>query len=395
MFKRSAMRYSSIAALALLCIGFCSLTTAQQVSAPAGKPAFNYAAVQKARNSMQAQIAAGRDAAKSLGANSASTSAGAQPAETFVNVDRAYPPSCLNSPLAFGMYANDPNAIQAQITLYGDPLGDSTEAAYSEVDTITLFRVPCSAGTSATLLEIDRPSGTTASLYPIFPNISVQQGNNNLYIRLTDDPNTFFATVYSFSPIFASDVYVLENIYGGATQFDYNDAFTLTVDNLNTNDSAEFTTFNLAAYNPAQYPAASQPLPISGYMSTNWSSQTQTAEGIVLQVYDNRDGASRTLAFAWFTYDDLGLPFWLYGQASFTIGGTSVTAQTVYFTNGTFAGTTSNVAQHNWGTVTFTFPDCAHMNIVYNGDASAVNGPKGSGSAQFVRVADVNGLVCQ
>jgi hypothetical protein len=35
------------------------------------------------------------------------------------------------------------------------------------------------------------------------------------------------------------------------------------------------------------------------------------------------------------------------------------------------------------------------MKISYNGDASAVGGPTGTGNATYVRVADVNGLVCQ
>jgi hypothetical protein len=35
------------------------------------------------------------------------------------------------------------------------------------------------------------------------------------------------------------------------------------------------------------------------------------------------------------------------------------------------------------------------MNVAYNIDASAFQGPKGQGSALYARVADVNGLVCQ
>jgi hypothetical protein len=35
------------------------------------------------------------------------------------------------------------------------------------------------------------------------------------------------------------------------------------------------------------------------------------------------------------------------------------------------------------------------MTVNYNGDASAIHGPKGQGSITFTRVADVNGLACQ
>jgi hypothetical protein len=74
-----------------------------------------------------------------------------------------------------------------------------------------------------------------------------------------------------------------------------------------------------------------------------------------------------------------------------------VTAQTAFFKGGTFApaAVSAAVPPTIWGTVTFTFPDCGHMQIAYNGDASAVHGPKGNATAIFARVADVNGLVCQ
>ena len=149
----------------------------------------------------------------------------------------------------------------------------------------------------------------------------------------------------------------------------------------------------IPAYVPPATPALME---ISGYMSTNLTSQTQSGEGIVMQVYEVNP-TTRELAFAWFTYDDLGAPFWLYGEGSLPIGATSVTAQTAYFKGGTFApaaGSTS-VPPTIWGTVTFTFPDCGHMHIAYNGDASAVHGPKGNSTAIYARVADVNGLVCQ
>ena len=390
---QNLMRHTGVAALTL---AGASISLACAASA-ATAVTYDFATAQKARSQVESRLTAGRAAAKQLGGATTATSGGVQPSEAFANVDRAYPPSCLESPLAFGLYANDPNAVQAQIRLYGDPLGDAAEQAFSEIDTVTLFRVVCSSGQSASLLEIDRPSGHSTTLYPVFPAISVAQLSNNLYIRLADDPNTFFATNFAFSPLANSNVYVLENFYGGAQQFNYNQAFTLTVDNLNANDPARLTPFPLAAYNPAQYSESSLPLPISGYMSTNWTSSTQGGEGIVMQVYDDGDGATRTLAFAWFTYDNMGLPFWLFGEADqFPIGTRSVSAPTAYFEAGTFAGSNPNGVPHTiWGTVTFSFPDCAHMNISYNGNASAVNGPTGSGSATFKRVADVNGLVCQ
>ena len=361
------------------------------------------ATAQTARTQVQAQIARSTAQSKQSGIIGA-TAGGAKPAEVFANPNRAYPPSCLNSPLPLGLWQNDPNAVQAQIKLVGDPFASSSaEQNYVETDTVTLFRVACADGYSATLLEIDRPTANEGnfSLYPTFPAISVAQGSNNLYIRLPDDPNTFFSTTYSLAPMVNSDVYVLENFYGGTQQFNYNQALTLTVDNLNTVDPKRFISFPLAAYNPAQYAAAAQPLPISGYMSTTWTNPNQDGEGFFLQVYDDRNTTTRTLAFGWFTYDDLGLPFWLYGDASLNIGDNTVTVSTYYYSGGIFVPpyTPGNppsppVQGTYWGTVNLSFPDCGHMNVAYNGAASAVKGPSGSGNVVFYRVANVNGLVC-
>jgi hypothetical protein len=350
------------------------------------------AALHKALAARQAFMAAHR-IPKSLGAT---------PKEQFANPSPAYPPSCLNNGLLPNgtpglAYGADTDSAPFQVTL-------PTFNNATEIDTFTVWRVPCSGGVSATLLEMDRPNSASTTDFPMFPNISVIQNSNQIFPRLPQDPDTLFSDTELTSPIFYSSIYVFENYDPSASlsnsDGDYNQTFTLNVDTLlqSSNGTEIVVAVDIPAYNAAifnGYPSASNPMEISGYMSTNWSSKTEGAEGIVMQVYDNGDHLTRTLAFAWFTYDDLGLPFWLYGQASLNIGATTVTATTVYFKGGTFAGNGGGGALKAWGTVNFKFPDCGHMNIVYNGDASADNGPKGNSSAQFSRVADVNGLVCQ
>jgi hypothetical protein len=133
-------------------------------------------------------------------------------------------------------------------------------------------------------------------------------------------------------------------------------------------------------------------------MSTNWSNPNQSGEGMVLQVYDNGDHSSRTLAFAWFTYDKTGQPFWLYGQTNVPIGATQISAATYYFQGGKFMPATASttVPAKAWGFVTFTFPNCSTMNIAYNSNSNPpAPAPTGQGSANYTRVADVNGLSCQ
>ena len=405
MSSRSFLSLVTVSSILAAGIGMTSSATA--ADAAARSVSTDATRAMQARVATQNSASASRDAfMQVLATHSASGTGGVQPSEIFKNIDRAYPPSCLGSPMQLGLYFNDPHKIAAQVTLYGDPLGSAAEKAFHETDTVTVFRVPCSGGKSATLIEIDRPAGHDTTLYPVFPNVFAGPpggaASADFAVRLSNDPNTFYATVYSYSPLVNSDVFVVENFYNPsvavATQtHDFNQSFVLYVDNQSgiPNDPNAVTSFTLPAYNAADYPAAAL-LPISGYMSTNWTSPTQGGEGIIMQVYDNGDNLSRTLAFAWFTYDANKRPFWLFGETSLTIGTTTISAPTVYFNNGTFGGTSSvGLPATQVGFVTFKFPDCGHMNVAYNIDASAFQGPKGQGSANYARVADVNGLVCQ
>jgi hypothetical protein len=322
------------------------------------------------------------------------------PAELFANPDRAYPPSCLSSPMPFGMWQNDPNALTTQIWLIGDPYAGGAEASYLEKATVYVFRVACSGGKSATLLEIDRPSTASTTYYPTLPAVSVAQGSNNIYVRLANDPNTFFSTNYSLDPLTQSDVFVLENFYGSSVQLDYNQALTVTVDNLNTSDANRINTFSLPAYNPAQYAAASQPLPISGYLTGNWRDINHSGEGIQTEVIegDNADGSvSHYIAVAWYTYDSLGIPYWLFGSGPFNIGDTSATMQLAYYAGGGFAGNFgSSATPALWGTLSVQFPDCNTMRFSYQPTAGLDSSvPQASGTKTWTRATTINGLTCQ
>lgn len=327
-----------------------------------------------------------------------------RPAEIYANAHRAYPPSCLNDGVPFGKSNLYTNVQTVPLTLQ---MFDATTGGYSpELESLSVWRVPCSGGKAATVLELDRPAATNGSIikYPLFPSIYITTaatGTTHIFPRLAQEPNTRFEdisaqfTLDGYTFIYNSTAFVFENYDASNPRatpvVDYNQAFTLNVNNLAAGGAP--LVLQIPAYVAPTTPALME---ISGYMSTNWTSQTQGGEGIVMQVYEVNP-TTRALAFAWFTYDNLGAPFWLYGEGSFAIGATSVTAQTAYFRGGTFApaaGSTS-VPPTIWGTVTFTFPDCGHMNIAYNGDASAVHGPKGNSTAIYARVADVNGLVCQ
>lgn len=393
------MKHSIIfSCAAVAALGIATLAQAA-VPAAAATPRVDLAVAQQARAQVQAQITGTKAAAMKTGVAGAKPG-GTRAAELFANPDRAYPPSCLNSPMPLGMWNSDPNALVAQVRLIGDPYAGGNEANYSEIVKIYVFRVVCTSGLSATLLEIDRPSNMegNTSLYPTFPGVSVTQGGNGLYIRLANDPNTFFSTTYALNPLINSDVFVLENFYGGATQLDYGKALALTVDNLRVGDPNRLTNFNLPNYNPSDYTAASQPLPISGYMTGAWYDPAHSGEGIQVEVGEQGTPGTtndRYLVLAWYTYDPQGSPYWLYGAGSFTAGDRTVVVPMVYSTGGGFGGAFGSATTPDWGTISVQFPDCNTMKFSYqsySGLPSSV--PTGNNTKTWFRGSQMNGLTC-
>ena len=328
---------------------------------------------------------------------------GTGPSEVFANPYRAYPPSCLNNGLSnYPPSGNDPAPLQTPLLLVGDLTqcvggGSATECNYSETVTVTLWRVPCAnnpttgQGNSAVLLEIDRPAANenNTTKYPTFPAVVVTQNNKSLQVRLANDANTFWTTTYPNTPLYSSNIWVFENYIGSQIQFDFNQAFNVTLDNLQ---------ISVPAYNKSLYAASLAALPISGYMSSNWYDTLHGGEGMLTQIFDNNDGATRTFTAAWYTFDGLNLPFWLFAQGSIPIGANATgSVDTYYATGGSFAGSAPGGATFTkWGTVSFSFPDCNHMTFTFNGQTDqTTNGPHGSGTRTWLRIANVNGLACE
>ena len=386
-----------VAGSALAVAGF-----AQAAGTTTAAAQVDMAKAQQVRAQMQAQVAGSKSAASKSGV------AGAKPggptaSELYANPNRAYPPSCLSSPIPFGLWQNDPLAVHHQITLLGDPLtNDPGELAYSETVDVYVFRVACTSGQSATLLEIDRPSNMdgNSTRYPTLPAMYVtQSGVQDYVVRVANDPNTFFSTNYALNPLINSDVFALENYYGGSVQFNFNNAVTVTVDNLSSS-ARQIIDTPLAAYNPAQYAAASQPLPISGYMTGNWYDKTHSGEGIQVEVGELQASGStfpRYITIAWYTFDSTGVPYWLFGTGFFNAGDKTATVDLGYSSGGSFAGSGSSATPPVlWGTFNVQFADCNTMQFSYQSTAGLPAGvPTGSGSKTWTRLTQMNGLTCQ
>jgi hypothetical protein len=394
--NRSTIISSAVATAAL---AVAALAQAATGAAPALSQV-DLARAQQVRAQMQAQTDTARTAAQKSAVAGAKPG-NVKPAELFANPDRAYPPSCLSSPMPFGMWQSDPNYKHSVVNLIGDPLaGDANERNYSEAVDVYVFRVPCSSGQSATLVEIDRPSNHSNTYYPTFPGVYVTQGSQQDYVvRVANDPNTFYSTNFALNPLIQSDVFVLENFYAGAVQFNFNQSVTVTIDNLATG-FRQIVDFPLAAYNPAQYAAASLPLPISGYMTGNWYDQNHSGEGIQVEVGElqgNGSNVPRYISIAWYTFDSSGTPYWLFGSGVFNAGDTTATMQLGYSYGGGFAGNFgASATQKLWGTFNVQFPDCNTMKFSYQSTAGLPNGvPVGAGSKTWTRLTQMNGLTCE
>ena len=403
------MKALTRAALALAAVALVqTVSAADALSAPtsAGVAAHRAAVVKKqqllAKGVAAAQAGAGVSAVQS-------TTGGPRVANPY----RAYPPSCGIYPLP-----DTPSGGFVQSTTVPLYTRDGAgNAGNPENATITIWRVACSSSGAETpynfdggynamlLMRIDR-SSNDQNVVPTMPLLTSAQstsgGTASAYVRAAQDPNTVASELPFDASIFAtSSVYVLENYDDptnlGLTFFDYD--FNFTIDPVLDDNCTGCATIGVPGYSPTSstYPAQFQDLPIDGFMSTSWYDSTHSGEGIMMQIFDNGDGATRTLFAAWYTYDDNGIPFWLVIQGSAPFGARSFSNVPVYYyTGGGFAGNFSGVDQHVWGTMNISFPDCATMTFDFNGAASDVGGgPAGQGSRTFSRLANVNGLTCE
>ncbi len=320
------------------------------------------------------------------------------------NAVRAYPPSCLADPLP----TTPTNLVvnPFQMSLYTrDDLGNPLTP---EIVTITLWRLPCSSSgalqpyntdggpNAALLMRIDRDASVDGSTtqFPTFPYLTSTQGSNTNLVRAAMEPNTVVSDGPFDAPVYVSTTYVLENYPYTGTGYTFFDlAHNLIIDPVIGGFGTNAVTAPIGDYTTT----STQNLPIDGYMSSAYYLPGHGGEGLVIDIYDNGDNATRTIFAAWYTYDTVGLPFWLVAQGSMPLNTNNLTNVPVYYyTGGGFAGNFSGVNSNNWGTMSFSWPDCNTLNFTFNGSTDAsIGGPSGSGSRQWKRLSEINGLNCE
>jgi len=329
----------------------------------------------------------------------------------------AYPPSCLAWPI-FGdlpigptWSRSTPVALVDRTTLQ--------QVGHENVD-FTFWRVPCDGGRSAVLLRISRAPAADRNRvvqFPPVPGLAVRQNSTTFLARLAEEPNTQNSSLVPGALIAVGVTVVLENflrndvLVGGALKpgvsqgfadpyIDFNQALDLTIPAApDIGLSPIPPPLSIPAYDPSQYPNASAPLPITGYNAGSYFDPAHPGEGMLVGVMGDLAGdfmqRRSVITLAWFTYDQAGRPFWLYGNAGFTPGAREVSVALGYYANGGFAGASTG-GRSPWGTVMVTFPDCAAMRFSYAASANLpAPVPSGSGDRTWARLTQENGLSCR
>lgn len=396
--------------LALAAVVVCPFTLAEPAKLPPQAAQAHASASLAHRQKLADLMKQSRAAQAGAGVNAVTSTTLSGP--RVANPYRAYPPSCLADPLP-----DTPSgpATTFQMPLYSRDSGGNPVTP--ETVTITIWRMACSSSTNLTpyntdhganaalLMRIERDSSVDGNTdaFPTFPFLTSNQANTtgNL-VRAAMEPNTVVSDGPFDAPVYVSTTYVLENYpYAGSGLTYFNYDFTLDIDPVIDASCTGCQSIDINGYRPNahDYPAASQNLPIDGYMSSAYFDPAHNGEGFLVDVYDNPDGLTRTVFAAWYTYDPLGLPFWLVAQGSVQVGANAMTGQPVYyFTDGGFAGDFGSTSTlHNWGTISMSWPNCNKLTFTYNGatDPAVVDGPAGSGTRNWVRISDINGLNCE
>jgi hypothetical protein len=295
---------------------------------------------------------------------------------------QAYPPSCLAYPLP----APSGPTWSARALLEGD----SGEGHHETVNFV-FWRTPCKGGTSALLGKMFRDSAfSNHEPEPVFAGLRLSQGaTQNHLARVTTEPNTVLARLPLDLSVLDAVEFVFEN--DASASIDFSQAIDVTI---NAAD-ASFVSVAIPAYDKSQYPTADLPLQLSGYLTGNWYDPAHGGEGAQVEVGAG-SGDSRFITFAWYTFDQGGVPFWLFGLGGFNAGDRSATVTMAYAANGGFAGSGANATNAIWGSVTVDFPDCDSMHFTYQANSGMPDGvPRGSGTKDWVRLTGINGLTCR
>lgn len=128
---------------------------------------------------------------------------------------------------------------------------------------------------------------------------------------------------------------------------------------------------------------------LGGYLSGNWYDPAQPGQGFQLEFTDQNS----TLIAVWFVFAPSGgAQNWIFAQGAYDHAANAVTVDAELLSGAQFPPQfkTSDVQNTPWGTLTFTFSDCDHAQVSWNGTLPGY----GSGSTALTRLTSIRGLAC-
>lgn len=317
------------------------------------------------------------------------------------NPYRAYPPSCLADPLP----ATPTGPSWSKTLNVAAVLANGSTA--SEDITLTFWRSPCSGGNAALLGVFQRAPQNVGrtDLLPQFPGIFIQVSDTaTAFVRIGVEPNTVRSDFFSGTLLTENVPFVLENylpsgadFFTGTDSFNFSSALRLIFTTGFDPGNAPLPSLDIPAYNATLYSDSLLRMPVSGYLTGNWFDAQHSGEGIQTEVGElGGSGNNRFLSVAWYTYDSLGFPYWLFGSGVFSAGDSVVNVDLAYGSGGSFAGNGPSASFAAWGPMQVDFPDCNTMRFTFQslgGLPSAV--PQGGGTRVWSRLTQMNGLTCE
>jgi hypothetical protein len=125
-----------------------------------------------------------------------------------------------------------------------------------------------------------------------------------------------------------------------------------------------------------------------GGASGEYFNPERDLEGFFVEVVQHDDG--RVIVVTWYTYD-LGRQMWLAGSAPLEDGAEFVEVPMEVFSGTDFgdAFATGEVRRDDWGTLVFSFPDCATANVEYDSELDF-----GQGAISLIRLTNLVGVTC-
>lgn len=247
--------------------------------------------------------------------------------------------------------------------------------------TLTLWRHPCSTMDAQVLLTITPGDGR-----PALPAVSVYQGGATRSVNLVINDPTLNPPdlLMAASAVTGAVTAVVDS--QTANPFNPNAALRVFIQPYQAPGVFGATlTVDVPVYDPTQYQASA--FAVGPGITGNWFNRNQSGQGFSIEVLPD----DQMLA-EWYVFAPGGGPVWIVATGPIVGNSAVLQAFQVIGIGGRFPPNfdPTQVQDHAWGTLSFTFTDCNTGEASWQPTASGYT----SGSMTIVRLTQPAGLTC-